>query len=308
LLWGIILAETYFNDSDDLIDIRYDVMFKAVFARDTPVSQQALSKLVSALIGRKVTVLTLKANEPPVDNIRDRQIRFDINCKTEDGELINVEMSFNPKPFEPVRLEYHAGKLFSGQDIKGDGKTYNHLKQTYQIAILGMNKFFQDEAILHTFEYFDKEHGVSLNGRTRIIALELSKMDKIIEKPIGEMNAVEHWGVFFQYLTDMRQRRKINEIIVCEEGIAMASEILMTISKDEAEKARLRSELKYQLDLQSDMAYEREQGIQQGLQQGLQQGIQEGKLAIARNMVKRNRPIDEIIEDTGLTREEMEKL
>jgi DNA-binding phage protein len=30
--------------------------------------------------------------------------------------------------------------------------------------------------------------------------------------------------------------------------------------------------------------------------------------AIAGNMLKRNRPIDEIIEDTGLTREEVEKL
>ena len=29
---------------------------------------------------------------------------------------------------------------------------------------------------------------------------------------------------------------------------------------------------------------------------------------IAKNMMKRNRPIDEIIEDTGLTREEVENL
>ena len=75
------MTKPYFNDSDDLIDIRYDVVFKAVFARDTPVSQRALSKLVSALIGREVSVRTLKANEPPADNIRDRQIRFDINCE-----------------------------------------------------------------------------------------------------------------------------------------------------------------------------------------------------------------------------------
>ena len=84
----------YFDYSDDLIDIRYDPVFKAVFTRDTPTSQGALSKLVSALIGREVTILTLKANEPPIENFRDRQIRFDINCVTENGELINVEMSF----------------------------------------------------------------------------------------------------------------------------------------------------------------------------------------------------------------------
>jgi len=173
--------------------------------------------------------------------MRNRQIRFDINCQTKNGELINVEMSFNPDPFEPVRLEFHAAKLFSGQDIK-------------------------------------------------------SKMDRVVEKPIGEMNAVEHWGIFFQYLTDMAQRRKINQIIECEEGIAMASEILMTISKDEAEKERLRSEYKYQLDLQSKLVHAK------------RQGILEGRISIARNLLSLGDPIEKIITVTGLTREEVENL
>ena len=286
------MTKTYFNDSDDLIDIRYDNVFKSVFTRDTPASRGALSKLVSALVGREVTVLTLKANEPPTDDIRGRQIRFDINCETEKGELINVEMSFNPDPFEPVRLEFHAGKLFTSQDIRGTDKDYDDLKQTYQIAILGKERFFPDEIILHTFEYYDRENEVSLNGKTRIITLELSKMDKVVEKPIGEMNAVEHWGIFFQYLTDMAQRKKINEIIEREEGIAMASEILMTISKDEVEKARLRSEYKYQLDLQSKMVYAERKGKQEGLLEGKQEIL---------DLLKSGKSPEEILKEYGTT-------
>jgi hypothetical protein len=38
----------YFTDADDLVDIRQDNVFKAVFTRDNPVSKIALSKLVSA--------------------------------------------------------------------------------------------------------------------------------------------------------------------------------------------------------------------------------------------------------------------
>jgi predicted transposase YdaD len=37
-------------------------------------------------------------------------------------------------------------------------------------------------------------------------------------------------------------------------------------------------------------------------------GEQKKAFAIASNMLKRNRPINEIIEDTGLTREEVESL
>jgi hypothetical protein len=103
------LTKIYFTENDDLLDIRSDNVFKAVFTKNTSESQGALGKLVSALIGRELSIITINSNEPPIDNLNDRQIRFDIYCKAEDGELINVEMSLNPKPFEPVRLEFHDG-------------------------------------------------------------------------------------------------------------------------------------------------------------------------------------------------------
>jgi predicted transposase/invertase (TIGR01784 family) len=290
------LARTFFDDSDDPIDICLDNVFKAVFTRNTHASQGALSKLISALIGREVSIIAISANEPPIDNIRDRQIRFDINCKAENGELVNVEMSLNPDPFEPVRLEFHAGKLFTGQDIRGSDKSYDDLKQAYQIAILASarpkDRFFPDEVILHTFEYYDREHRVSLNGKSRIITLELSKLDKVIEKPTEDMSAPEHWGIFFRYLTDKAKRGKINEIIEHEEGIAMASEVLISISKDEVERARLMSEYKYQLDLQSKITYAKRQGRQEGEAKGLQKGKQE-----ILDLLKNGKSAEEIIRD-----------
>ena len=299
-------ATVKFDESDDLIDICRDNVFKAVFTKNTPASQIALSRLVSALIDREVSIVTINSNEPPIDDLRDRQIRYDIHCKTEGGELINVEMSLNPDPFEPVRLEFHAGKLFIGQDIRGTHKSYNDLKQAYQIAILVKERFFPDDVFFHSFEYYDKKRNVSLNGRSRIITVELSKLEKVIEKPIEEMNAQEHWAVFFRYLTDKGKRWKINKIVEHEEGIAMASEVLMTISKDEVERARLISELKYQLDTQSKLTYawqEGEQkglqkGIQKGMQKGMQKGEQKGKQEII-NLLKSGKSPEEIIRDYG---------
>jgi hypothetical protein len=88
-----------------------------------------------------VSIITVVANEPPVESLRERQVRFDINCKADNGELVNVEMSMNPSFFEPVRLEYHIGKLFTGQDIRGTDKTYNALQRAYQITIMANNRF-----------------------------------------------------------------------------------------------------------------------------------------------------------------------
>ena len=288
----------YLSRDDDLIDICRDNVFKAVFTRNTPASKGALSELISALIKRKVFVATISVNEPPIDNLRDRQIRFDINCRAEDGELVNIEMSLNPTPFEPVRLEYYAGKLFIGQDIRGINKSYDDLKYTYQIAILARERFFDDEVILHSFEYYDAEHGVSLKGRSRIITMELSKMEQVIEKPTGEMSAQEQWGFYFRYLTDMDKRWKINEIIESEEGIAMASEVLISISRDEEERARLISEEKYELDTQSRLTFAWQEGKQEGRQEGKQEGKQEGRQEIF-DLLRSGKSPEDILRDYG---------
>ena len=232
------MGKIQFEENDDLLDIRKDNVFKAVFSKENPTARAALSYLVSALIGRNVSIISILANEPPVDSLRDRQIRFDINCKAEDGELINVEMCLNPEPYEPTRLEYYAGKLFTGQDIRGKNKTFNDHKQAYQIAILANGRFFSDDSFFHTFIFYDPKNLVSLNGRSRIITLELSKATSLLEKALEEMNVSERWAVFFQHLTDKNKRSKINKILENEEGIAMASEVLLTISRDEEERAR----------------------------------------------------------------------
>ena len=285
-----------FEESDDLIDIRYDNVFKAVFTKDTPNSKGALSKLVSALTGRELTVTSLSANELPIDNLCDRQIRFDIYCKTENGELVNVEMSLNPDYFEPVRLEFYAGKLFTSQDIRGVEKDYDDLKEAYQIAILAKGKLFQDDEFLHTFKYYDPGHAVSLNGKTRIITLELSKLEKIVEKPTSQMNVQEYWAIYFRYLTDKNKRLKINDILEKEEGIAMASEVLISISKDEIERARLMSEYKYQLDTQSKLVEAKREEHKESME------------TVARNALKKGLAHDVIHDITGLDFDTIKKL
>jgi hypothetical protein len=189
-------------------------------------------------------------------------------------------MSLNPDPFEPIRLEFHVGKLFTGQDLRGKDeygveKTIDFLKPAYQIAVLAKKRFFEDAVFFHTFEYYDPEHHISLKGRTRIITLELSKLEGVIEKPIEELTAPELWGIFFRYLTDKSKRRKINEIVGREEGIAMASEVLMTISRDEVERARLMSEFKYEIDTQSKIGYARKEGRKEGREEGRKESRQE---------------------------------
>ena len=294
-------------ENDEPLDIRKDNIFKAVFTRNTPESAGALSRLVSAFIGKDITIVSIVANEPPPENVRDRQIRYDINCRAENGELVNVEMSFNPNVFEPIRLEFYTAKLFMGQNIRGE-KNFDDLKQTYQIAILAKERFFPDKVFFHTFEYYDPIHNVSLNGRTRIITLELTKLDEVVEKSANEMCISERWAVFFEYLTDKSKRDKINEILENEEGIAMAGQVLMKVSRDEEERARLLRDEKIELDYQSGMVTAQRIGFKKGLEEGHKEGLEEGRVEIARNALAEGSSIEYVQKITGLDLETLKNL
>ena len=106
----------------------------------------------------------------------------------------------------------------------------------------------------------------------------------------------------------------------------MASEVLITISKNEVERARLLSEMKYELDMQSKLAYieqkeqefeqkeqefeqkeqefeqkeqefeQKEQAMEQAKQEALKKGLHEGKQEIL-DLLKSGKSPEEIIRD-----------
>ncbi|MDR0669080.1 MAG: hypothetical protein LBF95_03265 [Treponema sp.] len=157
-------------------------------------------------------------------------------------------------------------------------------------------------------EYYDPERRVALGGRSRIITVELEKVEKALAKSAGEMTGKERWGVFFRYVKDREKRERINEILRYEEGIAMAGEVLITISKDEVERARLMSEYKYAVDLQSRMVTARRQGKIEGERAGITKGKREGKREVARKMKDQGIPVNRIAELTGMPPDDIANL
>jgi flagellar biosynthesis/type III secretory pathway protein FliH len=82
----------------------------------------------------------------------------------------------------------------------------------------------------------------------------------------------------------------------------MASEVSITVSKEERERARLESEFKYELDTQSRITYARQEGWQEGEREGRQEGIREGE---RKGWQERNMEILNLIK-AGCSLEEIE--
>ena len=79
-----------------------------------------------------------------------------------------------------------------------------------------------------------------------------------------------------------------------------ASEVLLSISRDEIEQARLMSELKYELDTQSKLVHAKREGRKEGLAEAHKEKIQ-----TAINLKKLGVSTEIIEQATGLSVEEI---
>jgi predicted transposase/invertase (TIGR01784 family) len=202
---------------------------------------------------------------------------------------------------------YYLCDLHSSQPSKGL-RRYDKLAQTYQVTFCSYTVFLNLPDYVNSFSMRCDTNNELLSDAIHVIYVELSKLGGIMRKSVDEMTDLDKWALFFQYANIPEYRETVNRIIQSKEALQMAGSLLMSVSKDERERAVYRSRRMYQTDMQSNLATAEDRGEQRGIQIGEQRGRQEGAFAIARNLLGMNMPLDQIVTATGLTREEVENL
>jgi predicted transposase/invertase (TIGR01784 family) len=285
---------------DIILNPCLDCVFKALFVNSKNDFRE-LKALLSRMLDREVKKVSLINNEPPSTNFDDKQVRFDISCTFDDGELADVEMSLNPTSYERHRMEYYLARLFMMQKIKGDD--YSKLKMSYQISILGDN-LFKDDKIFHEFEFYDAKNKVKFDSLTRIITAEFAKTISLFDKNPEDMLPKERLLLFFAIAGKPEYVDLVNKLVEIDEVINMLTNTLEELAKSYELQAQAITAQKRQIDWKLDLRSERSDGYRQGRQEGRQ----EEKFATALAMIKKNLPVDIISFCTGLSNEEIKKL
>ena len=260
----------------DPFSICNDAVFKAIFTKETPESKTALKSLLSAFLEKEVSVLKVTANEPPINRIGDRQIRFDISVRFNKGELANVEMTVHPKQYESLRFEYYTARLFVSQNIRGKNRTYSNLKPTYHLSFLGEN-LYPDREWLHSFTYYDPERRIKMGGRTEIMTVELQKLGRITEKTVEQMDKREGWALFMMYYREDKKTGIIQKIIDMDEGIAAADEVIQGFTETELEGLAAIAKDKFEFDAREELWEMKQAARTEGLAEGRTKGLAEGR-------------------------------
>jgi predicted transposase/invertase (TIGR01784 family) len=289
-----------------------DRVFKLILT--SPEAKPALMDLISSSIGRAVVDVQIRNNELPPDDTEEKAERLDVNCVIDGGEQIDLEMQAS-RIKEDLSKEhrnlkgkciYYLCDLHSSQSSKG--KAYDELVKSYQVTFCAYTVFPTRENFVNSYSMRHDLDNELLHDAIQVVFVELSKLDEILKKPVEEMTDIEKWGIFFQYAENPKCRNVVNEVIESKEALTVASTLLMGISQNEKERAIFRSRRMYQTDLESNLRVAERMGRREGLEEGRKEGLDEGRKDVARNMLSKGLPVEQVAAYTMLPREEVEKL
>lgn len=222
---------------------------------------------------------------------------LDVKVHTKSGNVVEVEVQVQDIPRMRNRILFYISKMVTEQIQKGEG--YEVLKKAVSIVITDYIMLEEIAAYHNRFQFYDKDSGALFSDMMEIDTLELPKIPKIPED-----TPLYDWMLFF----NARGREDLNMAAERNVDVRKAAENLMEISQDERVRREAEIHEKNRRDYWAriDGAYDK--GRAEGIAEGKAEGETEKAREIARNALKFSMPIDQIVQLTGLTAEEIEKL
>lgn len=273
-----------------------DYGFKKIFGEEA--SKPLLIDFLNALLPQadQIVDLTFKNNEQLGQTDLDRKAIYDIYCENEKGEKFIVELQKAKQNYFKERTIYYSTFPIREQAEKGEWN-YN-LKAVYCIGILDFT--FDDyetepekSEVVHTIK-LKNQHGKTFYDKLTFIYLEIPNF-KQTESELGSglySTRLDKWLYFIKHLEDFQTI----PAIFSDEIFSQAFEKAELAKFGQTELASYENSLKTYRDLKGviDTAFDA--------------GKIEGKIETAKAFKNLGVSIETIIQATGLTKEEIEKL
>ena len=222
---------------------------------------------------------------------------YDISVEFDNGEMSDIEMQAWKQVYDyRIRAEILISRLLSHKAKKGANWV---APKVYQISILNFHYSKDDNKELAWYTMKDQS-GTGLTDRQNIIFIDLETIRKKLGTPIEKLMPVEKWGLFFSYVDNKKYADYISELVRSEKGIMIAEKIVKRMSEADDNWSVQNSLYKAECDRNSIEYYAEKKGHEEGVQQQAEE--------TAVKMLSKKFPVSEIVELTGLSRDQVLKL
>ena len=303
-----------------------DYVFKRVFAYKG--NEDVLADFLESILNVKIEKLEVK-NPEMMKNSREEKLGvLDIKVETKEN-IIDLEMQLEDEENIEEREATYMGKLLSEQLEVGD--EYKKLKKSVVIFITNFNKYetntYHNVAKMR-FEKINKDEYVDMgykeeeqigNKYIEFHVIELPnhviELPKFIKKNPGVEKRLEQWLWLI-----VGRKEKVEMAVKENKNVKKADKVLERISKDPKERERYEAILKAEFNQRISNQKFMDKGIiegeargkiigrEEGMKEGRKEGEKQKQIEIAKKMLNKNKPIEEIMEFTGLTKEETNEL
>ena len=278
--------------SGKLLELTRDLVFQELFGKQK--NKEITAHLLSLILGREIENIDLDVNKRMLGNReRSKTGRLDIRAKFNDGEDCNIELQVKPYPEMEKRMLEYWGSMYTAKIDSGD--LYSELKPTISILIADYNiPKLKEISKYHTiWNLREKEYKETI--LTKDIEMHILEIPKINDKEMLKDELVQ-WLRFIKEPENERVKKFMGE----NKYLEQARKELEHLSGDPDFKRLLESRAGFLRDEATQMAEARKEGKREGRK--------EDQLKIAKKMKDRNIPIEEIINLTELSKEEIQKL
>ena len=319
----------YFNEKRQglapFVNLRSDVGFKAVFAdRNNK----------DILIGVLNQILPPEARIEDIKEYSDREQRrdvpygkktvLDLVCVDRDDRTFVVEKQASEEDFFFERCVYYASGLYHLE--LSDGVRYKGLRPVYVVSFLNYRLRHDDESLWDTdhfishWRFTEKRTGMVADQTISVIFVEMTLFTKTLEECVTEFDRL------FYIFKNSDGFQRIPEWIEEAGGISRRlAEACEVAAFDKEKKLKYEIDKMNEWDIQAQKEYAvrkgfekgyadgeakgiadgMAQGMAQGKAEGKAEGITEGKTEVAKAMLEIGMPIGQILQLTGLTKEQI---
>lgn len=277
------------------MDPKVDFVFKSIFGDEK--HPEILISFLNAVFGygEDKKIIKVKIENPNIEktDIEDKYSILDIKATANDDTKLDIEIQIKNNYDMIPRTIYYLSKLVEEQMEEGDD--YNKIMKTVTINLLDFELLQNNERIHNTFVYKEKETNEVLTELTEIHFLEFPKLRKN-DVEIG--NLLNDWMIFMEN----PESEEIDMLAKKIPEIKEAKKALEVLSLDRQSRVIYEARQKALKDKTSSL----KNAEKKGREEGREEGIKEKARDMARKMLQKGREIEEIIEFTELTKEEIE--
>ena len=288
-------------------------MFKAIFVGEDKKKTDLLCELLGECLETKVDRIIKFI---PVELNARRKKRYKrVDLLLEAGKRkINLELNSTYNEEDKIRNMNYYFSFCSQYTIAGEKydieSEFIHISLNYNVR--------KDTPLIKCYTIYDKSHEEELDPRFKYYEINVEKFAKlwydndiesVMKAPILTMIGIKDEEELEKY------SKKMNNAII-KESVDNLKRLNsdatfvygLTPEEDELLVRNTRDEFVRREAMAEGLAEGEAKGKAEGLAEGQAKGKAEGKTEIATNLLKKDYSIEEIVEITGLTKEEIEKL